>query len=135
MEVDYSALEEFDIIRNIQTPYLIYKKLDSVAKKNIAYNVLARKAEDILLISALGFREESVIAGLSEKHIEHIAKHGPRKYKENILEIFSDGDSVAEIKEIARVMDEDSTGGATPNQQRIRNVMKYARDNQRVFQF
>lgn len=135
MKTDYSALEEFDIIRNIQTPHLLYKKLDSVAKKNIAYNVLSRKAEEVLLISATGFSEESVLAGLSEKQIEYIAKNGPRKYKENILNIFSDESSISEIKEIIKTMDGDAIGGETPNQQRMRNVMRYISDNQRVFQF
>jgi hypothetical protein len=132
---DYSALEEFDIIRNIKYPYLLHKEISPIVKKNTAYNILSRKAEEVLLISETGFCEEDVLAGLSEGQIEYIAKYGPREYKENIINTFSNANSISEIKEIIGLMDEDSDKGTNPNQQRMKNVMRYIYDNRTVFQF
>lgn len=135
MENDRSAFEEIDIMRKMQTPYLLYENNDSVAKRNIAFDVMSRKAEDILLINAFGFREEAVLAGITEEQIEYIAKNGPRKYKENIIKTFSNEYSVLEIEEIVKVMDEEEGAGRNNNWQRMRNVMRYIGDNQKVFAF
>lgn len=132
---DYSALEEFDITMGIQSPHLLYKKIDPIVKKNTAYNILSRKAEEVLLISETGFCEEDVLAGLSEGQIEYIAKYGPREYKENIINTFSNENSVSEIKEVVGLMDEDADKGINPNQQRMKNVRRYIYDNRTVFQF
>lgn len=128
-------MEDFNIMRKIQTPYLAYENDDLVTKRNIAFDVLSRKAEDILLINAFGFREEAVLAGITEEQIEYIAKHGPRKYKENIIKTFSNEYSVLEIEEIVKMMDEEEGEGKNNNWQRMRNVMRYIGDNQKVFAF
>lgn len=130
-----TTLEEFDIMGKFQTPYLMHVKNDNISKKNVAYIVLSKKIDEILLVSPLGFRESAIIAGLSEKHIELLAKHAPQEYKEYILKTVSDNAFVSDITEIAKDMDDDLGGGATTNQQRVRNVVQYIQDNRVVFQF
>lgn len=128
-------LEELNIIENLREPHLSYIMGTMVEKKRVAYLVLQKDETDILLIASSGFLIDSVFAGLSEKNIEHIAKRGPQKYKESLIKILKDQEMMNGVFEIVKSMDEDLRGQATQNQDRIRSVIQYIKDNRIAFEF
>lgn len=130
-----STLEEFDLAQKLQFPQFLFIQKDTVSQKRLAFEILSRKENEIILVTSDGFEYGGVLAGLSEKHIEHIAKSGPRDYKENILKSIRDQKILAEIGAIAKAMDEDLGGGSTRHQTRVKNVIQYIKDNQVVFEF
>lgn len=135
MSNDLSALEEFDAQMKIEMPHLLYEKSDLISRKKVAYIVLAKKENEILLINPAGFCESSVIAGLNEKNIEYFAKFAPREYKESLALTISNDFLVEDVLEISKAMDDDYGKSIASNQQRIRNVFKYIEDNKVVFYF
>lgn len=130
-----TILEELNIRDSIEAPHFLYVEGTMLEKRRVAYLILQRKEDEVLLIDRTGFLVDSVLAGLSEKHIEHIAKSGPRDYKENILKSVKDQKILAEVVAIAKAMDEDLGGGSTRHQTRVKNVIQYIKDNQVVFEF
>jgi hypothetical protein len=135
MENNLTMLEEFDIERMLQTPHLLFSRMLPNANKRIAFLVLRKKENEILLINSLGFKDPAVLAGLSEKHIEYIAKNGPLEYKENLIEIFSDQRLLNSVWEIAKSMDDDASEDLKKNQGRVKKVIQYIYDNRAMFQF
>lgn len=129
------TLEEFDISRKIMLPHLLYSPMTPQNKRNVAFMIQSRKEDEILLISSLAFRESYVIAGLTEKQIEYFALHAPKEYKENLMEAVSDQDVINDIGEIAAMMDQELPGKSDANQQRVRRVFDYIRNNQVAFRF
>lgn len=129
-----NALEEFDAQRKIQFPHLLKKASDIIVKKNIALLVFGLKEWDVLLISPSGFSESSVIAGITEKNIEFFLKKAPMEYKKNLLEAIENEFIVEETVKIAEAMDEDMST-ENSNQNRVRNVLNYIRDNSNVLSF
>lgn len=130
-----STVEEFDILGRLQTPHLIFYPLNFSSKIKTAAIVLMNEAEKILLINSPGFCEDSILAGITEKHIEYIAKNAPKDYKENILKLLQNQEMVNGVFEIAKAMDEDLGKGAMQNQERVRNVIQYIKDNRVTFEF
>lgn len=135
MDNNLSALEEFDAQRKIQFPHLLSVAVDLMSKKKIAYGVLTRKKEELLLISPSGFGEAAVIAGLTEENIEYFIKFAPREYKENLFTTMLNSILVVDAWGIAESMDEDLDNGKTQNQDRLRKVFQYIQDNKVAFQF
>jgi len=128
-------MEEINIIRSISNPHLTYILETLIEKKKVARSVLNRKEDEILLIDSSGFLIDSVFAGISEKHIEYIAIHGPKDYKENIIRTLKDEKTMKETFEIVKAMDEDLGEKSTQNQERIKKVIQYVKDNRIVFKF
>ncbi len=135
MNNNLTALEEFDVQRKIEMPHLLHKANSLIAKKNIAYVVLAKKEDEILLISPSGFGEASVATGLNEKDIEYFARRASREHKENLYSLIANELLIKNIWDIAKAMDEDFAEGSKNNQQRVKNVLRYIYDNQLVFHF
>jgi hypothetical protein len=135
MENDFGLLEEFDIISEIQTPHLIHKDFSLVTKKRVAYSILRRKPEEILLMNSPAFSVDAILAGLSEKQIEHIALSAPDEYRKEIIDSLRQDYKIKEIMEIAQSMDEDLGENSTQNQERAKNVIQYIKDNRVVFEF
>lgn len=127
--------EEIKIKGILHEPHFSYIESTLVNKKYIASLIFQKKEEDIFLIASSGFIIDSVFSGLTEKHIEYIAKNAPRNYKENLLKIQEDKEMMQGVFEIAKAMDKDLGESVTQNQQRVRNVIQYIKDNQAVFQF
>ncbi|OGI15588.1 MAG: hypothetical protein A2Z52_01130 [Candidatus Moranbacteria bacterium RBG_19FT_COMBO_42_6] len=134
MKNNLNMLEEFDIIGKFQYPHMLFFPITPVSKKQTAYLMMSKREDEILLISSPGFGNASVVAGLTEKNIEYLAKKGPRDFKEAILKILQDQIALKEILEIAKSMDDDVSGNATQNQSRIKNVIQYIKDNRVVFE-
>lgn len=124
-----TTLEEFDITRKIQFPHT-FPQSTIAQKKAIAYSILARDIDSILLVSPMGFKSPSMLAGISEKNIEYIAKKAPLEYKQQLFILMNDVDSINEALEISKSMDEDSN---TNNFTRVVNVIRYIKDNLQIF--
>ncbi len=135
MSDNLSTLEEVDFQGKLQFPHLMFTRKDPMAKKKIAYVVLAKKENEILLVSPAGFGEAAVIAGLTEKNIEYFAKFAPREYREKLAETIDNDYSLKDIWEVAKAMDEDLNDNAKNNRLRVKNVLQYIYDNQIAFHF
>ena len=128
-------VEEFDILTGIQSPYIIFYPITAVSKKKVSQMVLLKKTDEILLINDNGFLIDSVFAGLSEEHIEYIAKNAPQPYKENVLKILRDKEMMKGVFEIVEDMDDDLGRDVKKNQERIQSVIQYFKDNKVAFEF
>jgi hypothetical protein len=135
MQSDLSMLEELNIIENLKEPHLSYVIGTVVERKRVAYLVLQKDEKDILLIDSSGFLIDSVFAGLSEKNAEHLAKKGPRKYKESLIRILRDQEMMQGVFEIVKALDEDLGSNIAQNQDRIKNIIQYIKDNRVAFEF
>lgn len=127
--------EEFNIKEAIQEPHFSYIESTILNRVHVSYSILNRNEQDILLIDNSGFLIDSVFAGLTEKHIEYIAKNGPQKYKESLSKILQDAEMMKGVSEIAKAMDEDLGRNTTQNQDRVKNVIQYIKDNHTAFEF
>ena len=127
-----TGVEEFDIITKFHFPHLFIRGTDFISKKIISNNVFLKNNEEVLLIVSEEFLYDSVFSGLSEKHIEYIAKNAPQDYKNNILKILKDQQMMKGVFEITQSMDANNT---MEHQKRIKNVIQYIKDNYAVFEF
>lgn len=126
---------ETTLIDHIEHPYLL-SFYDLEAKKNVSIQINKDYIDqDILLIDFYGFQIDSVFAGITEKQIELIARKAPQDYKENLLRVIRNVTTLDEVSKISKALDEDLRENVTQNQQRVRNVIQYIKDNQAVFQF
>lgn len=130
-----TTIEELDIEEIIKDPHLSYVIGTIQERKKVAISIFSRSKSNILLIASSGFLIDSVFAGLSEKHIEYIAKNAPKNYKENLLKILQDTEMMKGVFEIAVDMDTDIGKNVTQNQDRVKNVIQYIKDNRVVFEF
>ncbi len=127
--------EEFNIKGTIQEPHFSYIESTILNRMRVSSSILNRNEQDVLLIDNSGFLIDSVFTGLTEKHIEYIAKNGPQKYKESLLKILQDTEMMKGVSEIAKAMDEDLGRNTTQNQDRVKNVIQYIKDNRTAFEF
>lgn len=130
-----TTLEEFDIFEKLQFPHFMFSGKDIQSQRRMAFEIFSRKEEEILLVTSYGFEYAGVLAGLTEKHIEYIAKKGPKDYKENLLKTLKDQETMKGVFEIAKAMDEDLGRGSVKNQERVKNVIQYVKDNKIAFEF
>ena len=130
-----TTLEEFDLYEKLQFPHFSLSQKNIVSQKKLAYEILSRKEDNVMLVTSYGFEYSEILAGLSEKHIEYITNNGPMDYKENILKVLSDEKMTDMVFEITKAMDEDLGENVTQNQDRIKNVIQYIKDNLIVFEF
>ena len=128
-----TTLEEYDVIMRLQGPHLSSAQNDITTRKNMSLLILSKKEDEILLIYPGGFLHGAVLAGITEKNIEYIAKHAPMEYKENIMEALHDQETISDAAEIIKILDKDANSNA--NQERFKNVIQYIKDNIKVFQF
>jgi len=135
MKEKISIVKEMEIEKNLREPFGDYISPSLIVKKKIAYSILDREDIAVLLLDRYGFTLDYIFAGLTEKHIEYIAKNAPKNYKENILKTLRDQEMMKGVFEIAKAMDEDLGRGATQNQDRVRNVIQYVKDNRIAFEF
>ncbi len=134
MSNNLSTLEEFDAQRKFEFPHLLYVADNLTAKKNIAYTVLAKREDEILLMSPAGFEDAAVVAGLGVANIEYFIKNAPMEYKENLIKAINNSLLFKDVWEIVQSMDEDEGDGLTRNQERVKKVIQYIFDNKVVFQ-
>ena len=133
MAKNLDIMEEYEILESIKLPHLSYVMDTLTERKKVARNVLNRKTEDILLVDKTGFYIDSVFAGLNEKSIEYFAKYAPVEYKKNLMKIFQDKEMMDGMWETVKSMDDDEGNGSIQNQNRIKSVIQYIKDNQIVF--
>ena len=134
MAKQLTALEEFDIIRDIQLPYT-FEQSELKQKGEISRKIFLLKYDDILLISSHGFSDPVVLGGLSEKNMEYIAIKAPLEYRTELLKIINNEGMTEESMKIAKFMDMEMDEDIAKNQYRVRNVIQYIRDNQIAFEF
>ena len=125
--------KELEMIDKFEHPHLFFVG-ENEKKKNISYQIIKDYATgEILIIDPYGFSIDSVFAGITETHIEYIAKNAPNDYKKAILNILKDRDAMKSVFEIVKDMDNDISSNL--NQNRTNNVIQYIKDNQAAFKF
>lgn len=127
--------EEFSIKGLMHEPHFSYLESTLDNRRKVSQLVLQKGVSDLLLIASSGLSIDSVFAGLSEEHIEYIAKVAPSDYKKAIVSILKDNRTMQEVFEIVNSMDDKIGEGSTQNQDRIKKVIRYIKDNQLVFKF
>jgi len=132
--MDYIKFE-IELEDKLQHPHLF--AVDGVgAKKKIALQVYSVVQEtDLLLIDPLGFSNDAILAGITEKQIEYLAKNAPQVYKENIVGALKNKETAAGIFSLAKALDEDLDRNSQQNQLRVQHVIQYIKDNLPAFQF
>lgn len=124
-----------DITNKISIPHAYFSQETIGEKKMLAWHIFHSDNEAILLPTFFAFSYSAFIAGLTEKQVEYIAKNAPTDYKKELLNAISQNYKLQEVIEIAKEMDEDVRMGKTENQNRVKNVIRYIRDNKEAFQF
>jgi hypothetical protein len=130
-----TTIEEMNATEHLKEPHLSYVVASLQERKKVSLDILKRHENEIILIASSGFLIDSVFAGLNEKHINYIAKNAPRDYKKNILQTIRDPEMLQEVFEIAKAMDKDLGENVTQNQDRLKNIIQYIKDNHVVFEF
>jgi hypothetical protein len=126
---------EDNIIEKYSLPYIHFPQDSMSGKKMLAWHINNLPEDDLLLSPSTAFSYSSILAGLSEKHIEYFAKKAPRDYRAELFSSFSQEYKIKEVFEIAKAMDADLKNNSTKNQERIKNVIQYINDNRVVFEF
>lgn len=126
---------EIDLLEKISLPYVFFKQDTLFQKKTLTKYVMSLNNEEILLFTTFSFSVSAIIAGLNEEQIEYIAKNAPKDYKMQVFSSISQEYKIKEILEIAKYMDDDFGDNIIENQNRVKKVLKYIRDNKIVFQF
>lgn len=134
-EKDLSISEEMAIEQSIREPFADYLFSPLNIKCDISFSIRSRDENEILLLDIYGFSLDFIFAGLTEKHIAYIAKNAPKNYKENLLKILQDIEMMKGVFEIAIDMDTDIGKNVTQNQDRVKNVIQYIKDNRVAFEF
>jgi len=124
---------EDDILEELAMPYIKFPQNNMQVKKKLAWHIYNLANDTLLIPSPNMFSYSSIIAGISKKQIEYIAKNAPVDYKKELFISISKDYKIKEISEIIQAMDKDS--GGSKNQERIRNVIQYIKDNKAVFEF
>lgn len=124
-----------DILNKLSIPHAYFPQETIEEKKKLAWHIFHSDNEAILLPTFFAFSYSAVIAGLSAKHIEFVAKNAPADYKKELLNAISQKYKLQEIIEIAKSMDEDMQSASVENQNRIKNVIRYIKDNREAFEF
>lgn len=124
-----------EIIEKMTLPYLSIREASIASKMNLAIKTLELDNETLLIPAYSMFSYSAILAGLSEKQAEYIAKSAPSDYKKELLSSIMQPYKIREVLEIAKVMDTDIATNSTKNQERVRNVIQYIKDNQIVFEF
>ena len=134
-KTDLTITEELNIEQSFREPFLdvIFPELND--RKRVAYLILSRSNDEVLLLDDASFLVDSVFAGLTQEHISYIAKNGPKNYKASLLKILQDQEMMRGVFEITRAMDTDLGENVSQNQQRVALVIQYIKDNQIAFQF
>ncbi|HOW60594.1 MAG TPA: hypothetical protein P5548_01255 [Candidatus Moranbacteria bacterium] len=132
--MDIDAIKD-RLTNKFSLPHVSFEQDTIEQKKLLALYVLASDSQLVLLPTYFAFSYPAFIAGLNEKHIEYIAKNAPADYKRELMKAISQSYVLKEVFEIAKSMDEDLGRSSTTNQDRIKNVMRYIRDNRVIFEF
>jgi len=129
------AYLEEKILDKFAIPHIVFPQDTIQQKRALAWHIISLKGEELLLTTSFSFSYPAIIAGISESNIEYIAKNAPRKYKTELFEAIKKDYVQKEILEIAKAMDEDLGENVTKNQIRIKDIIKYIKDNHVVFEF
>lgn len=132
--LNYSEIED-DISDKVVLPYVYYDQETMGGKLLLAKYVMQARPEVLLLPSYFLFSYSAVAAGLTEKQLEYIASNAPAEYKKELSKTFSNENKIKEVIEIGRMLDDDYGQNTEKNQERIRRVYQYIRDNSIAFQF
>ncbi|PIP26959.1 MAG: hypothetical protein COX30_04555 [Candidatus Moranbacteria bacterium CG23_combo_of_CG06-09_8_20_14_all_39_10] len=126
---------EDNITEKLAMPYVFFSQNNLDQKKILAIYIYNLDVHLLLLSGYSAFSYSSIIAGLSEKHITHIANNAPLDYKKELLNSVFQEYRIKEALEIAEIMDDDLGRNTTRNQDRVKNVIQYIKDNRTVFEF
>ncbi len=130
MLLDFSEMQRIE--KAMKEPYSEHLFDDQLGAKKTAYEVLARKSEDILLIGGMELSFGATVAGLTEAMAEILLKNGTKSQREGLRDFLSDEDAFHEAMKTAEDMDDDEEKRSTQHRERVTRVIWYLRDNSSV---
>ena len=132
--IDYGEIQE-KILEQFIVPYIHFPHKTEGQKIMLAQYISNLDVKSLLIPSCYIFSYSPIVAGLTEKHVEYVAKNAPAVYKTELLNAVSQDYKLQEIFNIAKLMDDDLGNNSTENQMRIRNIVQYIKDNKTIFEF
>ena len=123
------------ILDKMATPHVFFPQDNLVQKKMLASYIHSADNELLLVPTTFIFSYPAVIAGLTEKQVEYVAKNAPAVYKKELVSSIENTFVVKDVMEIAKALDEDLGEGVAKNQERVKNIIRYIKDNKPVFEF
>lgn len=130
MPKELTALEEFDLIMELQFPDFVYS-IDSM-EEQIAFSKMINilSSHRIMMLYDDLFDYPFVIAGLQSNHIETLIQESELTLKKGIIFNLSDPEFLNEVGEIIAELDRrDKT---TENSTRLKNILQYLKDNKYI---
>jgi hypothetical protein len=124
-----------EITEKLTLPYLFIEEASMASKINLAIKTLGLDNETLIIPASSMFSYSAILAGISERQVEYVAKNAPSDYKKELLNSIMQPYKIKEIFEIARAMDTGLATDSTKNQERVQNVIQYIKDNRTVFEF
>ncbi len=130
MPKELTLLEEFDVIAELQFPDFAYST-ESFEDKIAFCNFINKLSERrVLLLDDDLFNLPFVLAGLQEVHIEHLLREGGYILKKILYVNVADDDFLNEILKITTELD--NRNKTTENSTRIKNIIRYLKDNKHI---
>ena len=132
--LDYSEIE-YKILDQLAIHYVYFPQQSDGQKAILARYVMNLDEELLLIPSYYAFSYSGIIAGLTEKQVEYLAKNAPKDYKIELTKSILNEYKMKDVLKIAKMMDDDMGNGVIQNQKRIENMHQYVLDNLVVFKF
>lgn len=123
------------IFEQLTMPYIYFSQEDDDQKVIFAEYIKNLDPETLLIPSSHIFSYPTVLAGITEKHIEYMAKKAPENYKKEIISAIMKDHRMEEALKIADLMDGKEGKGGEENRLRLKRVVQYIWDNKDVFEF
>ena len=127
MLLDFSEMQRIE--KAMKEPYSGHFFDGQLGAKKTAYDVMARKSDDILLIGGMELAFGATVAGLTEAMAEMLLKNGTKSQREGLRDFLSDEDAFHEAMRTAEDMDDDEEERSTKHRERVSRVIQYLRDN------
>jgi hypothetical protein len=124
-----------DFFEKTTIPFIYFSQDKIESKKQLAIYVHRLESSLLLIPTSWMFSFPAVIAGLSFEKVNYVASKAPDAYKKELLETVKTEYKIKEIFEIAKSMDDDLGDQIKQNQERVKNVIQYVKDNQIAFEF
>ena len=122
-----------DFFEKMTIPFVYFPQNNILSKKQLAIHT-ATLDNNLLLSTSWLFSFPATLSGLDYDQVVYIAEHAPAVYKKQLLETTKTTYKIREALEISKALDE-SNGSGTQNQDRLKNIIQYVKDNSIAFEF
>lgn len=123
-----------DFFEKITIPFIYFPQNNIQSKKQLAIHIYGLSNNLVLLPTSWTLSFPAVLSGINHNQIEYIARYAPSTYKKQLLETIGTPYKVQEALEISRALDS-SNDTNMQNQNRVKSIIQYIKDNRIAFEF